>query len=138
MSGFIRPTNQRPNQTKTIPLNEYNQLILKSKAGWRAFYILRDEFEDMSVYVRQLQLNCFALRLQIERGEDVDITFLKNQFVEMYDKLKEYTECAVCFDTINKDNIEVPRCGHIICKECYNRIKTEPDPKCPTCRKIFY
>jgi hypothetical protein len=61
MSGFIRPTNQRPNQTKTIPLNEYNQLILKSKAGWRAFYILRDEFDDMGVYVRQLQLNCNEL-----------------------------------------------------------------------------
>ncbi len=124
-------------QTKTIPLYEYNQLISKSKAGWRAFYILRDEFDDMAVYVRQLQLNCNSLRQQIERGDDVDIGFLKNQFVEMYDKLKEYTDCAVCFETINKDNIEVPRCGHIICKECYNHIKNGADPKCPTCRKKF-
>ena len=92
MSGFLRTTNLL--QSKTIPLSEYQHLLQKSKAGWRAFYILRDEFDDMSVYVRQLQLNCNSLRQQIERGEDVDITFLKNQFVEMYDKLKEYTDCV--------------------------------------------
>ncbi len=124
-------------QTKTIPLYEYNQLISKSKAGWRAFYILRDEFDDMGRYVSHLRENCNELRQQIERGDDVDIGFLKNQFVEMYDKLKEYTDCVVCLETINKDNIEVPRCGHIICKECCNRIKNGADPKCPTCRKKF-
>ena len=137
MSGFIRTTNQRPNQTKTIPLSEYNHLVQKSKAGWRAFYILRDDFDDMGMFVNQLQGRCNQMRQQIERGEDVDITFLKSQFVEMYDKLKEYTDCVVCLETINKDNIEVPRCGHIICKECFNRIKSQPDPKCPTCRKKY-
>ncbi len=127
----------RASQTKTISLTEYNHLFQKSKAGWRAFYILRNEFDDLSGYVTLLQMRCSELRQQLERGDDVDMTFLKTQFVEMYDKLKEYTDCVVCLETINKENIEVPRCGHIICKECYTKIKTLHEPKCPTCRKKY-
>jgi hypothetical protein len=71
------------------------------------------------------------LRNQIENDEDVDIAHLKTQFIEMYDKLKEHTDCVVCLETIEKNNIEVPRYGHIICKTCYEIIKSQPDPKCP-------
>ncbi|NVM20137.1 MAG: hypothetical protein HWN80_20745, partial [Candidatus Lokiarchaeota archaeon] len=42
-----------------------------------------------------------------------------------------------CMETIQKDNIEVPRCGHIICKTCYETIKAQPEPKCPVCRKNY-
>lgn len=112
-------------------------LINKSKSGWRCFFIIRDELEDMCEWVRETQFQNRHLRTQIENGGEIDITHLKTQFVEMYDKLKEYTDCVVCLETIQKDNIEVPRCGHIICKTCYETIKAQPEPKCPICRKNY-
>ena len=87
--------------------------------------------------MRQTSAANRLLRTQIENNEEVDITHLKAQFVDMYDKLKEYTDCVVCMETIQKDNIEVPRCGHIICKTCYETIKAQPEPKCPVCRKNY-
>ena len=99
------------NATKTITMSEYRSLVSKSKAGWRCFFIIRDELEDISEWVRQTSAANRLLRTQIENNEEVDITHLKAQFVDMYDKLKEYTDCVVCMETIQKDNIEVPRCG---------------------------
>ena len=125
------------NAMKTITVSEYRSLVSKSKAGWRCFFIIRDELEDISEWVRQTSAANRLLRTQIENNEEVDITHLKAQFVEMYDKLKEYTDCVVCMETIQKDNIEVPRCGHIICKTCYETIKAQPEPKCPVCRKNY-
>tara|TARA_R110002012_G_scaffold15653_6_gene61897 strand:+ start:636 stop:1019 length:384 start_codon:yes stop_codon:yes gene_type:complete len=125
------------NAMKTITMSEYRSLLSKSKAGWRCFYIIRDDFQDMCEYGRAIQATNSQLRTQIENGGDVDIAHLKAQFVEMYDKLKEYTDCVVCMETIQKDNIEVPRCGHIICKTCYETIKSQPQPKCPICRKTY-
>ena len=125
------------NAMKTITMSEYRSLVSKSKAGWRGFFIIRDELEDISEWVRQTSAANRLLRTQIENNEEVDITHLKAQFVDMYDKLKEYTDCVVCMETIQKDNIEVPRCGHIICKTCYETIKAQPEPKCPVCRKNY-
>ena len=68
---------------------------------------------------------------------DLDITFLKNQFIEMYDKLKQYSECPVCYETLTKSNIEVPKCGHLICKSCVEKIKRSSTPVCPNCRKKY-
>ena len=125
------------NAMKTITVSEYRSLVSKSKAGWRCFYIIKDELEDMCEYATATRATNHLLRTQIENNEEVDITHLKAQFVEMYDKLKEYTDCVVCMETIQKDNIEVPRCGHIICKTCYEIIKAKPQPKCPICRKNY-
>ena len=125
------------NAMKTITVSEYRSLVSKSKSGWRCFFIIRDELEDMCEWVRETQFQNRHLRTQIENGGEIDITHLKTQFVEMYDKLKEYTDCVVCLETIQKDNIEVPRCGHIICKTCYETIKSQAEPKCPVCRKKY-
>ena len=38
---------------------------------------------------------------------DLDITFKKSIY-EMYDKLKQYSECPVCYETLTKSNMEVP------------------------------
>ena len=127
-------TQQR---TKTMTMKEYWALVGKSKAGWRSYFIMREEMEEMCEFVRASQMANRILRAQLENNEDVDIAHLKTQFIEMYDKLKDYTDCVVCLETIRKNNIEVPRCGHIICKECFETIKAQPEPKCPVCRKSY-
>ena len=126
------------NAMKTITMKEYKYLIGKSKQGWRCFFIIKDELEDMCGYMGLTAAVNRDLRRQIINNEDIDIAHLKTQFIEMYDKLKEYTDCVVCLETIEKNNIEVPTCGHIICKTCYETIKAQPEPKCPICRKKYY
>ena len=125
------------NAMKTITMKEYRTLINKSKSGWRCFYTIRDDYEDMCGFMEQTQSINRNLRNKIHNKEDVDISHLKTQFIEMYDKLKEYTDCVVCLETIRKNNIEVPRCGHVICKTCYETIKSQSEPKCPICRKKY-
>ena len=81
------------------------------------------------------------MRHRIVNNEECDINYLKSQFVEMYDMLKKETECPVCYDLLTKDNIEVPKCGHIICKTCIEAIKTNKHLSsqglCPSCRKKY-
>ena len=127
--------------TKTLAYNEWLKLVNKAKSGWRAFFVMRDEVDALNNYIhqfsdrnRQLRENLNDPNLQMET---LDITYLKSQFIEMYDKLKEYSECPVCYETLTKDNIEVPKCGHIICKQCVERIKETATPVCPNCRKKY-
>lgn len=77
------------------------------------------------------------MRKQIDDGTDIDIEYLKSQFVDMYDKLKEFTECSVCFEQMTGENMEVPYCGHAICKTCLARIKAEEAKVCPLCKKKY-
>ena len=122
----------------TMTRAEKFKLEQKAKAGWRCYFIMRDNYDGLSSYVGDLQDRNREMRETIRNGGDVDIEYLKSQFIEMYDKLKEYTECPVCMETLTKDNIEVPKCGHTICKTCIETIKSQPEPKCPNCRKKYY
>jgi hypothetical protein len=125
-------------KSKTLTMSEYYQLVSKSKSGWRCFFIMRERYDDIRNYCNHLQSSCVNLREQLRNGDDnVDIDFLKSQFIEMYDKLKEYTECPVCYEDMTGENMEVPKCGHIICKSCCEKIKATPTPNCPTCRKKY-
>ena len=65
--------------------------------------------------------------------ETLDITYLKNQFIEMYDELKKFTECPVCFENLNKENTKLTNCGHLFCITCFDRVDN-----CPICRKKLY
>jgi hypothetical protein len=125
----------------TITKAEKFKLEQKAKAGWRSYFIMRDGYDNISQFVNVLQDRNRVLRENLNdpnyQMEALDITYLQQQFIEMYDKLKEYTECPVCFELLTKDNIEVPKCGHTICKTCIETIKGQPEPKCPNCRKKY-
>ena len=45
---------------------------------------------------------------------------------------KDLLECPVCFETI--DSVPIYQCqnGHVVCKNCYPKLKT-----CPICRQIY-
>lgn len=69
-----------------------------------------------------------------------DTEFLKKKFAELYCKVKEDIDCIFCTDELTVDTIEVPDCGHVICKSCCHNLleaetKTQKKATCPSCRK---
>lgn len=129
------------NQQITMTRGEKFKLEQKAKQGWRCFFIMRDEVDGLNDYIRNFQDRNRIMRQNLNdpnyEMDTLDITYLQNQFKEMYDKLKEYSECPVCYETLTKDNMEVPKCGHLICKGCVERIKATATPNCPNCRKKY-
>ena len=123
----------------TITLGEKRELERKAKAGWKCFFMMRDDYCDMNESYGTLLYQHRELVKQLKEGKkDVDLTFLINTFVELYDKVKENSECPVCMELLTKENIEVPSCGHLICKDCKKNIMEKTDKKCPCCRKLYY
>lgn len=126
------------NPNITISLYEKRELERKAKAGWKCFFMMRDDYCDMNEsYGTLLHQHREMIKRFKEGKKDVDLTHLINCFVELYDKVKENTECPVCFDLLTKTNIEVPSCGHLICKTCKEEVMKK-DKKCPCCRKAYY
>lgn len=117
--------------------NEMKRLERKAKAGWKCFFMMRDNFIDVAdMYKEQLRTNKEMVE-RLKKNQDVDIEFLKKQFIEMYDMVKKNAECPVCMEVLTKENIDVPSCGHLICKTCKDTIK-ERDSLCPCCRKKYF
>ena len=117
---------------------ERRDLIRKSKAGWRKYFLLEDELMEMLDKQYDLvHINAELVERLKNPSEEVDISYLKSQFIELYDSVKKDGECPVCFAKITKANIDVPSCGHIVCKSCKDEIKKR-DNKCPSCRKNYY
>lgn len=50
-----------------------------------------------------------------------------------YENKIKIDNCPVCFD---KKNLLYTRCGHCLCKDCYNKI-ANINNKCPLCRRSF-
>lgn len=117
---------------------ERRDLIRKSKAGWRKYFLLQDELMDMLDKQYDLVHLNNELIDRLKKGDsEIDISYLKSQFIELYDSVKKDGECPVCFTKITKANIELPSCGHIVCKSCKDEI-IKRDNKCPSCRKKYY
>jgi len=117
-----------PNDRITITNREKWELERKAKQGWKAFFIERD-------YVGQLRETRDKLydTVRILRGDGgVDYEFLKQQFLELYDKVGERCDCPVCFDPLLKENTAIPLCGHLVCKNCKSSMTL-----CPICRKAY-
>lgn len=113
------------------------QLERKAKAGWKCFFMLRDNLaEEIEEYDIQLRANKEMID-RLKKNQDVDIEYLKKQFIEMYDMVKKNAECPVCMEILTKENIDVPSCGHLICKTCKDTIKSR-DSLCPCCRKKYF
>jgi len=103
----------------------------KAKQGWKCYFTLLD---------RQLEVQTSAAtrfsntNRRLRNNEEVDITHLKAQFLEMYEKLNQLTSCPICLETMTKEQIHLPFCGHMICKSCK---ETGNVCVCPICRKKY-
>ena len=116
----------------TITKREHTQLIQKAKVGWRSFFNLREYYYDELEIAR----NSAKVVVQKITSENVDIEFLKSQYLELYQKVNKMFECPVCLEEYeNKEAVDVLHCGHMLCKTCKEHI---PDKKCPICRKSMF
>ena len=123
-------------QLVSITRKEKIALELKSKAGWRAYYLMRDNFDNMCEQFHTTATINNKLRSAIMNQEDINIDHLKSQFVELYGSLKKYSECPVCYEVLTKEILEVPKCVHLICRGCKDTI-CESNSLCPICKKKF-
>ena len=110
----------------------------KAKVGWKHYYMLRDELDELSSYYAEERRKNRELIENIKSGKDFDIEFLKKQFLDLYEKVGELTNCPVCMETMTKENTEVPACGHMICKVCKDRICQSAKKECPICKKKYF
>ena len=115
-----------PNTLITMTIKEKYRLESKAKVGWKCFYVERE-------YVYDLQQTKNDLRLEVMRlkeNQEVDYKHLKQMFLTLYDKVGELCDCPICFETLTKELTYIPSCGHLLCKNCKDKITV-----CPICRK---
>lgn len=116
--------------------SEKKRLEHKAKVGWAAYYALeRDMNEIHECYARMSLRNCELVKAlrQEQEVDDEKYNHLKKEFLEMYDVLKKFTECPVCYEILTKDTAKLGNCGHIVCRDCYEKLDN-----CPICRKKYY
>jgi len=116
---------------------ELKSLEMKAKAGWKMYFLMKEQIDDLSEFFEIEREKYKTIIQSIKNDEDVDITYLKSQFIELYDKVNDKLECPVCFEILTKDKIEVPNCGHLICKVCKETI-CKSSCKCPICKKKYF
>ena len=124
--------------TTTITTAEKKRLESKAKVGWKNYYTLRDDYDELAQYFSEVRAENRKLIETIKSGGDVDIVYLKKQFLELYEKVGELTDCPVCFETLTKENSEVPSCGHLICKGCKLNICNIGNKECPICKAKYW
>jgi len=124
--------------TTTMTTAEKKRLETKAKVGWKNYYILRDDFDELSQYFSEARKENKKLVELIKGGGDVDLDYLKKQFLELYEKVGELTDCPVCFETLTKENSDVPSCGHLICKDCKQHICNSGNKECPICKAKYW
>jgi hypothetical protein len=124
--------------TTTITMAEKRRLENKAKVGWKNYFILRDDYDELAQYYSEVRTENRKLIETIKSGGDVDIEYLKKQFLDLYEKVGELTNCPVCFETLTKANSEVPSCGHLICKGCKQHICNIGNKECPICKSKYW
>ena len=107
-------------------VNELCALKRKAKAGWRCFYQAKEANHLLGLKYIHLQ----KIMEKCRQDENVDISFLKSQFLELYDEVGKLVSCPVCFELLTKTNTHIPLCGHLVCFSCKSKMD-----KCPICRK---
>ena len=120
-------------------MSEIARLDKKAKAGWRAFFIMRENYFNLIDEYNMLRNHHKLITDRIKRNDlEVDLEYLKKQFIDMYDTIKNYQDCPICFETLTKENMEVLNCGHLCCKLCKEKLKTHNGSKCSICRKSIF
>jgi len=114
------------------------KLEKKAKAGWRAFFLLRENYFNLVGEYNMLRNHHRIITERIRRGDHMDLEYLKKQFIEMYDTIKNYQDCPICYELLTKENIEVLNCGHLCCKLCKDKLKAHNNSKCSICRKSVF
>jgi hypothetical protein len=121
-----------------LTLNQQKSLEKKSKAGWKMYFLMKQQHDLLAEFMdfeRELYRKMIK---DIKSGGEIDITHLKKQFVDLYEKVNSQMECPVCFEIMTKEKLDVPNCGHLICKTCKETICKSGNCKCPICKDKYY
>jgi len=100
----------------------------KSKVGWAMFYQQVDMVREWDTQMKGVLEGITLL------NEEQKLAHLKKGYLDMLERLHEYTDCPICLETLNRGNTAVPNCGHLLCKGCF---ADERLNKCPLCRKAY-
>lgn len=122
--------------SELITTREKQRLERKAKVGWAAYFALSNKTDELREYCADMNERNYQLVKELRNEQETSDdkhNYLKKEFLEMYDVLKKFTECPVCYETIKKDTAKVGNCGHIVCKDCYEKLN-----ECPICRKRYY
>jgi hypothetical protein len=126
------------NQQITITKGQKLALENKAKVGWKHYYMESDRRDELAVFFADERRRNRELIETLQSGGAIDIEFLKKQFIDLYAKVGEFTDCPVCMETMTKANSEVGTCGHMICKSCKDTICQSHKKECPICKKKYY
>jgi len=110
--------------------NEINKLKQKAKQGWKCYFIEREKIYDLQDSL--LESTQLTIVLNNSEAPPVEYEFLKKQYLELYQLVGKLIECPVCYCEMTKDNIELPLCGHSVCKSCKKQLQD-----CPICRRKY-
>ena len=125
--------NQNGNANCGKTWNEWRKQVFKAKQGWAVYFKVQERLDNVANVVTNNQ----PIIQQINNNEEIDINHLKEQFKEMYDKLRSEVDCPVCMEVMTKDTIQIPTCGHLICKSCYDTIRASPRNQCCLCNRKY-
>ena len=115
-------------QMITITVQEHRRLISKSKRGWIAFYGLYDQLATI--------IDNAPIQQLVNRNED--LSHLKTQLINLIAQVHRVISCPVCLEELEKEEMIVLNCGHILCRDDHTRIKNRPNAmerRCPECRR---
>ena len=68
----------------TMTRGEKFNLEKKAKVGWKHFYMLRDDFDGLAVFFSMEREHNRKIINNIKNGGDIDIEFLKKQFLNLF------------------------------------------------------
>ena len=119
--GFMETVISRNRETHSQALE-----MLEFQLEERSRYLddLTEKYNELAAKVEAMRLPCDEKDATIERLEAA---------LERRDGKKI---CKVCADEMPSDKIYVNRCGHILCKDCWSRLKRS-NAYCPFCRDVI-
>ena len=126
----------------TITTREYQRLVAKSKSGWKAFYELFQNVNDLTMNVHHHPDNVHHDNVhhthRREKDTDEDPTYLKMEYVRLLHEARHVVSCPVCLENLDTNqNVIVLNCGHLLCRNDHTAIVHGPESQrmCPTCRR---
>ena len=123
----------------TYTQNQYDRLTRQRAFAWAKYYnSVATRADDANGIVGMLNTS----GIERYRGEiirpDILPPHITLTFMEMAERLNQEYTCPICLELVSSATIHLTWCGHILCKTCFNELKTSSGsdhPNCPSCRK---
>lgn len=98
----------------------------KAKYAWKCYFKMKEKLNKVIDMRSKMKV--------VVDDVNVDLTYLKNEYINMYVKLGKLCECSVCMNDLEVGNIYLSNCGHMVCMGCRETMLSRNMLKCPECR----